>query len=102
MSTPLLERPPVVDNDVVEQIETSDDPGQSTHIILIPRDRKGTTIPQACFTEAIFNGTAIEALCGHKWVPSKDPRRLPICTRCKAIFEYDPHGHNDRDQLPED
>ena len=102
MSTPLLERPPVVDDDVVEQIETSDEPGQSAHIVLIPKHLKGKTTPQALVLQARIEGTPVEALCGHTWVPSRDPKALPICSRCKAIFEHDPHGHNDRDQLPED
>jgi len=32
-------------------------------------------------------GSAVIALCGKKWVPSRDPERYPICPDCKEIFE---------------
>lgn len=28
-------------------------------------------------------GEAIEALCGKKWVPSRDPEKYPVCPACK-------------------
>lgn len=37
--------------------------------------------------EARIAGTPLEALCGHVWVPSRDPRQLPVCTACKEIYE---------------
>lgn len=37
--------------------------------------------------EARINGTPIEALCGHVWVPSRDPKQLPLCDTCKEIYE---------------
>lgn len=37
--------------------------------------------------EARIYGTPLEALCGHVWVPSRDPKQLPICEECKAIYE---------------
>lgn len=37
--------------------------------------------------EARIYGTPIEALCGHVWVPSRDPKNLPLCQRCKEIYE---------------
>lgn len=38
-------------------------------------------------TEARVYGTPVEALCGHIFVPSKDPKRLPLCEKCKEIYE---------------
>lgn len=32
-------------------------------------------------------GTAVIALCGKKWVPSRNPDRYPVCPECKEIFE---------------
>ena len=29
--------------------------------------------------EARINGTPVEALCGHVWVPARDPKQLPVC-----------------------
>ena len=37
--------------------------------------------------EARIYGTPIEALCGHVWVPSRDPKQLPLCEKCKGIYE---------------
>ncbi len=37
--------------------------------------------------EARIMGTPIEALCGYVWVPSRDPKQLPLCEECKAIYE---------------
>jgi hypothetical protein len=36
--------------------------------------------------EARINGTPVEALCGHVWVPSRDPKQLPLCEACKEIY----------------
>lgn len=37
--------------------------------------------------EARINGTPIEALCGHVWVPARDPKQLPVCQACKEVYE---------------
>ncbi|MFM9133484.1 MAG: DUF3039 domain-containing protein [Actinomycetota bacterium] len=25
--------------------------------------------------------------CGHVWVPSRDPKQVPVCAKCKDIYE---------------
>ncbi|MFM7536937.1 MAG: DUF3039 domain-containing protein [Acidimicrobiales bacterium] len=42
---------------------------------------------QAKVLEARIYGTPLEALCGHVWVPSRDPKQLPMCQKCKEIYE---------------
>lgn len=37
--------------------------------------------------EGLVNGTAVRALCGKVWVPSRDPRRYPLCPTCREIAE---------------
>ena len=37
--------------------------------------------------EARIYGIAVEALCGHVWVPSRDPKQLPLCEACKSVYE---------------
>ena len=37
--------------------------------------------------EARINGTPVEALCGHVWVPARDPKQLPVCQACKEIYD---------------
>lgn len=43
-------------------------------------------------TEAYVLGTPVEALCGKFFVPTRDPRRFPVCPICeeiaKALFLY--------------
>jgi hypothetical protein len=38
------------------------------------------------------NGTPVVALCGKVWVPSRDPKKFPICPDCKRIYEGLPVG----------
>jgi len=37
--------------------------------------------------QARIEGTPLEALCGHRWVPSRDPKQLPLCAKCKDIYD---------------
>ena len=37
--------------------------------------------------ESAVTGKALRALCGKKWVPSRDPEKFPICPTCKSIYE---------------
>jgi hypothetical protein len=34
---------------------------------------------------AYVTGEAIVALCGKKWVPTRDPKRYPVCPTCKEL-----------------
>ena len=52
--------------------------------------------------EARIYGTPLEALCGHVWVPSRDPKQLPVCEKCKGIYEmYKAFNDGLRDQPDE-
>lgn len=42
--------------------------------------------PAGALTNAIINQTPITALCGKTWVPSRDPKKYPICPTCKEIL----------------
>ena len=59
--------------------------GQPTcaHIVKVEPGETAT----AKILEARVMGTPIEALCGFVWVPSRDPKQLPICEECKSIYE---------------
>jgi hypothetical protein len=37
--------------------------------------------------EARITGIPLEALCGFVWVPSRDPRQLPMCQACKEVYD---------------
>lgn len=53
------------------------------HIVKVKRGEDA----QAKVLEARINGTPLEALCGHTWVPSRDPRNRPLCQACKDIYD---------------
>lgn len=50
-----------------------------THIVNCPDDKDNT---EAWITEARVFGLEVTALCGHRWVPTRDPIRHPICPEC--------------------
>ena len=47
-------------------------------------------------------GTPVEALCGYVWVPSRDPKSLPICEECKSIYEMYRSFHGGWRETPND
>jgi hypothetical protein len=40
--------------------------------------------------ESAVSGTPVVALCGKVWVPSRDPKRYPVCPECKEILAQFP------------
>jgi hypothetical protein len=53
------------------------------HIVKVgPRESAAAKV-----LEARINGTPIEALCGHVWVPARDPKQFPVCQACKEIYD---------------
>ncbi len=42
-------------------------------------------LPASAVTEALITGKPCTALCGKTWVPSRDPKRYPLCPTCKEI-----------------
>jgi hypothetical protein len=64
----------------------------------IVRADKGADIA-AIILEARITGTPLEALCGAVFVPQRDPKRVPVCQKCREIYGLY-RGVNDK--LPED
>lgn len=48
-------------------------------------------------TEAMVMGTPLVALCGKVWVPSRDPKKYPVCPACKEVWESMARGRDDSD-----
>ena len=48
--------------------------------------------------ESALGGNAVVALCGKVWVPTRDPKKFPVCPECKEIFESLNPGGGDRDK----
>jgi hypothetical protein len=36
--------------------------------------------------KAYVEGVQVTALCGKKWVPSRDPEKFPTCPTCKELY----------------
>lgn len=52
-------------------------------------------------TEARIYGYPVEALCGERFVPQQDPKRLPLCGICKEIYDlYRSMGDGELDETP--
>jgi len=43
-------------------------------------------------TEAMVMGTPVVALCGKVWVPSRDPKKYPVCPECQRLYDLGPEG----------
>jgi hypothetical protein len=56
-------------------------PGDGDHERFAHYVRKDTIVDSA------VNGTPVQALCGKVWVPSRDPKRYPVCPECKEIYQ---------------
>ena len=71
--------------DVIEETERDLQTGEpaAAHIV---KTEPGESAA-AKVLEARIYGTPVEALCGHVWVPSRDPKQLPLCGECKSIYE---------------
>jgi hypothetical protein len=52
-------------------------------------------------TEARVFGFAVEALCGERFVPQQDPKKLPLCGTCKEIYDlYRSVGDGGLNEMP--
>jgi hypothetical protein len=81
MPTPLRTRPVEVAPET-EQIAETAEPVAAHIVKTLPGENAAAKV-----LEARINGTPLEALCGHVWVPSRDPKQLPLCEKCKDIYE---------------
>jgi hypothetical protein len=49
-------------------------------------------VDKSKIVDSAVSGTPVVALCGKVWVPSRDPKRFPICPDCQKIYESLPSG----------
>ena len=52
------------------------------------RDRFSHYARREKIMESLVTGVPIVALCGKVWVPSRDPKKFPVCPECKRIYEH--------------
>jgi hypothetical protein len=84
MTAPLRPAPgadTVLDERPDERTETA--PPKAAHIVKTEPGESAV----AKVTEARIYGFPVEALCGERFVPQQDPKRLPLCDTCKEIYE---------------
>jgi hypothetical protein len=79
---PELVTAPVKTVPVDEAIPETAEP-KSAHIVKVAPGESAV----AKVMEARIYGTPVEALCGFVWVPSRDPKTLPMCQECKSIYD---------------
>ncbi len=74
----IFQRSPQEDSDLLTKPELKVDDGD--------HDRFAHYVKKGKILESAVSGKAVRALCGKKWVPSRDPEKFPICPVCKEIY----------------
>ena len=74
----IFQRSPEEDSDLLTKPELKVDDGD--------HDRFAHYVKKGKIVESAVTGKAVRALCGKKWVPSRDPEKFPICPICKEIY----------------
>ena len=73
---------PVETNPAVDPDHETEEPA-AAHIVKTEPGESAV----AKVTEARIYGFPVEALCGERFVPQQDPKKLPLCGVCKEIYE---------------
>lgn len=75
----------MTDTLIVEETKNTTDTGEPkmAHLVRKEDQMKGYIL-----------GEPVTALCGKTWVPSRDPKKYPLCERCKEIAEQYKQKHN--------
>jgi len=82
MVMPLRTSPQIDERTDTEVTDETED-GPVAHIVKVGPGEDAA----AKVLSARIEGTPIEALCGHVWVPARDPQKLPMCQKCKDVYE---------------
>ena len=94
---PLTTTRPDLDQRTDERTETA--PPKAAHIVKTEPGESAV----AKVTEARIFGYPVEALCGERFVPQQDPKKLPLCGTCKEIYDlYRQMGDGGLNETPGD
>ena len=77
-----LQTRPATTKPITEEVLETGEPSMAHIVKTEPGEDAASKV-----LEARIYGTPIEALCGHVWIPSRDPKLLPLCDKCKDIYE---------------
>jgi hypothetical protein len=80
-AAPVTTARPDLDERVDDSVQTG--PPRQAHIVRT--DPSESAIAKV--TEARVFGYPVEALCGERFVPQRDPTKLPMCQACKEIYD---------------
>jgi hypothetical protein len=85
MAQPAVAPLTTIDPDLDERTDevTRTGPPKAAHIVKTEPGESAL----AKVTEARVYGYPVEALCGERFVPQQDPKKLPVCGTCKEIYE---------------
>lgn len=50
-------------------------------------DKFAHYVPKDKIADAMVFGTPLQALCGKKWVPTRDGMKFPVCPECKDAYD---------------
>ncbi len=64
--------------EVIERPDTRYDNGD--------HDRFSHYVDKNALMRSAVDGAAVVALCGKKWVPTRDGERYPVCPACKEMY----------------
>ena len=78
----------VGDTDLLTRPELREDDGG--------HDRYSHYVKKEKIVESAVTGKAVRALCGKKWIPSRDPEKYPVCPVCKEIYDGLPRNSSDK------
>lgn len=81
MPTELQTADPILDERTDEETRTGEP--KVAHIVKTEPGESAI----AKVTEARVYGFPVEALCGERFVPQRDPKKLPMCQVCKEIYD---------------
>lgn len=77
-------KPPTCHNQIVTDATTkpklSDTSNDGDH------DRFAHYVKKSDIVRANVQGVEVEALCGKRWIPSRDPSAYPVCPTCKELY----------------
>ncbi len=83
-NSPVLEG----DTDLLTRPQNQEDDGG--------HDRFAHYVKKEKIVESAVTGKAVRALCGKKWIPSRDPEKYPVCPVCKEIYDGLPRNSSDK------
>jgi hypothetical protein len=70
------------------QVETTLDERTDVRLDHGDHERLAHIIRKDDQMRAYVLGEEVVALCGKRWVPSRDPDRFPVCPECRSALEF--------------